>query len=255
MTAPAVTLRGLAKRFGDKVAVDGVALEVPSGCFFGLVGPNGAGKTTTLRMVTGLLRPDAGDILVDGLDVRYEATAVKSRIGVLPEELLLFERLTGAELLTYAGLLRGLAPDLVAHRSAELLGVLGLSDDAGTLVVDYSHGMRKKIALAAALLHGPRVLFLDEPFEAIDPVSSRVIRSVLERAIERGATVVLSSHVMEMVERMCSHVAVMHAGRVVASGPVDGIRRGRSLEDAFVELVGARDLDHGALGWYGPSSG
>ena len=148
-TAPAVTLRGLSKRFGDKVAVDGVALEVPSGCFFGLVGPNGAGKTTTLRMVTGLLRPDAGDILVDGLDVRYEPTAVKSRIGVLPEDLLLFERLTGAELLTYAGLLRGLAPDLVAHRSVELLAVLGLTDDAGTLVVDYSHGMRKKIALAA----------------------------------------------------------------------------------------------------------
>lgn len=255
MVSPAVTLRGLSKRFGDKVAVDGVDLEVPSGCFFGLVGPNGAGKTTTLRMVTGLLRPDAGDILVDGLDVRYEATTVKARIGVLPEDLLLFERLTGAELLTYSGLLRGLAPDVVAHRSVELLSVLGLTDDAGTLVVDYSHGMRKKIALAAALLHGPRVLFLDEPFEAIDPVSSRVIRSVLERAIERGATVVLSSHVMELVERMCSHVAVMHTGRVVASGPIDGIRRGRSLEDAFVELVGARDLDHGALGWFGPSPG
>lgn len=255
MVSPAVTLRGLRKRFGDKVAVDGVDLEVPPGCFFGLVGPNGAGKTTTLRMVTGLLRPDAGDILVDGLDVRYEATAVRARIGVLPEDLLLFERLTGAELLTYTGLLRGLAPDVVAHRSVELLTVLDLTDDAGTLVVDYSHGMRKKIALAAALLHGPRVLFLDEPFEAVDPVSSRVIRSVLERAIEQGATVVLSSHVMELVERMCSHVAVMHAGRVVASGPIDGIRRGRSLEDAFVQLVGARELDQGALKWFRPSSG
>ncbi len=249
----AVILRSLSKRFGDKVAVDGIDLDVPSGCFFGLVGPNGAGKTTTLRMVTGLLRPDAGEIVVDGLDVRHEATAVKARIGVLPEDLLLFERLTGSELLTYAGLLRGLAPDVVDDRATELLEVLGLTDDANTLVVDYSHGMRKKVALAAALLHGPRVLFLDEPFEAIDPVSSRVIRSVLEGAIERGATVVLSSHVMELVERLCSQVAVMHAGRVVASGPIDDIRRGVSLEDAFVDLVGARDLDQGALGWYGSS--
>jgi ABC-2 type transport system ATP-binding protein len=251
----AVVLRGLSKRFGEKVAVDAVDLDVPSQCFFGLVGPNGAGKTTTLRMITGLLRPDAGVMTIDGLDVRFEAMAVKARIGVLPEDLLLFERLTGAELLTYTGLLRGLAPDLVDDRAAELLAVLGLADDAGTLVVDYSHGMRKKVALAAALLHAPRVLFLDEPFEAIDPVSARVIRSVLEGAIERGATVVLSSHVMDLVERLCSQVAVMHAGRVVAAGSIDDVRRDRSLEDAFVELVGARDLDEGALGWYGPSSG
>ncbi|MDQ3305558.1 MAG: ABC transporter ATP-binding protein [Actinomycetota bacterium] len=250
---PAVALRGLTKRFGDKVAVDGLDLDVPSGCFFGLVGPNGAGKTTTLRMVTGLLRPDAGHIIVDGLDVRHEATAVKARIGVLPEDLLLFERLTGAELLTYTGLLRGLAPDLVEARATELLEVLGLAEAAGTLVVDYSHGMRKKVALAAALLHAPRVLFLDEPFEAIDPVSSRVIRAVLEGAIERGATVVLSSHVMDLVERLCDQVAVMHAGRVVAAGRLDDVRDGRSLEDAFVDLVGARDLDKGALGWFGPS--
>ncbi len=249
----AVALRGLTKRFGDKVAVDGIDLDVPPGCFFGLVGPNGAGKTTTLRMVTGLLRPDAGEIVVDGLDVRQEAMAVKARIGVLPEDLLLFERLTGAELLTYAGLLRGLAPDLVDERATELLEVLGLSDDAATLVVDYSHGMHKKIALAAALLHAPRVLFLDEPFEAIDPVSSRVIRSVLEGAVGRGATVVLSSHVMDLVERMCSQVAVMHAGRMMATGPIDDVRRGASLEDAFVELVGAREIDQGALGWYGTS--
>lgn len=252
-TPPAVALRGLTKRFGDKVAVDGLDLDVPSGCFFGLVGPNGAGKTTTLRMVTGLLRPDAGHIIVDGLDVRHEATAVKARIGVLPEDLLLFERLTGAELLTYTGLLRGLAPDLVEARATELLEVLGLAEAAGTLVVDYSHGMRKKVALAAALLHAPRVLFLDEPFEAIDPVSSRIIRAVLEGAIERGATVVLSSHVMDLVERLCDQVAVMHAGRVVAAGRLDDVRDGRSLEDAFVDLVGARDLDKGALGWFGPS--
>ncbi|MDP8953413.1 MAG: ABC transporter ATP-binding protein [Actinomycetota bacterium] len=251
----AVALRGLSKRFGDKVAVDGIDLDVPTGCFFGLVGPNGAGKTTTLRMVTGLLRPDAGEIVVDGLDVRHHASAVKARIGVLPEDLMLFERLTGTELLTYTGLLRGLAPDLVDDRATELLEVLGLADDAATLVVDYSHGMRKKIALAAALLHAPRVLFLDEPFEAIDPVSSRVIRSVLEGAIGRGATVVLSSHVMELVERLCTQVAVMHAGRVVATGPIDDLRGAASLEDAFVELVGARDLDLGVLGWYGPSSG
>lgn len=217
----------------------------------GLVGPNGAGKTTTLRMVTGLLRPDAGDIEVDGLDVRFDAVAVKARIGVLPEDLLLFERLTGTELLTYTGLLRGLAPDLVAERAAELLEVLGLADAAGTLVVDYSHGMRKKVALAAALLHSPRVLFLDEPFEAI----ARVIRSVLEGAIARGATVVLSSHVMDLVERLCDRVAVMHLGRLVADGPLDEVRAGRSLEDTFVALVGAGDVDREALTWLRSSSG
>ncbi|MFL6250837.1 MAG: ATP-binding cassette domain-containing protein, partial [Actinomycetes bacterium] len=177
--------------------------------------------------------------------------AAKRRIGVLPEDLRLFDRLTGAELLTYNGLLRGMAPEVVEARARELLDLLGLADAAGTLVVDYSHGMRKKIALAAALLHAPRVLFLDEPFEAIDPVSARTIRGLLERYTAGGATVVFSSHVMELVERLCDRVGIMHLGRLIAEGPTDQVRAGRSLEDAFVELVGASHAGAEELGWLG----
>jgi ABC-2 type transport system ATP-binding protein len=250
-TSAALSVRGLRKAFGPKVAVAGINLEIPHGCFFGLVGPNGAGKTTTLGMVTGLLRPDAGLVLIDGVEVWRDPVGAKRRIGVLPEDLRLFDRLTGAELLTYNGLLRGMAPAVVEARSRELLEVLGLADAAGTLVVDYSHGMRKKIALAAALLHAPRVLFLDEPFEAIDPVSARTIRGLLERYTAGGATVVFSSHVMELVERLCDRVGIMHLGRLIAEGPTDQVRAGRSLEDAFVELVGAGHAGAEELGWLG----
>jgi ABC-2 type transport system ATP-binding protein len=250
----ALTVRGLRKAFGPKVAVAGIDLDIPHGCFFGLVGPNGAGKTTTLGMVTGLLRPDAGLVVVDGVEVWRDPPAAKRRIGVLPEDLRLFERLTGAELLTYNGLLRGLPAATVEARARELLDVLGLAEAAGTLVVDYSHGMRKKIALAAALLHAPRVLFLDEPFEAIDPVSARTIRGLLERYTEGGATVVFSSHVMELVERLCDRVGIMHLGRLIAEGPTERVRAGRSLEDAFVELVGAERSAPEELGWLGTSS-
>jgi ABC-2 type transport system ATP-binding protein len=252
---PALEVRGLAKTFGTKVAVAGIDLVVPPGCFFGLVGPNGAGKTTSLKMMTGLLRPDAGEVHIGALDVWRSPVEAKSVIGVLPEDLALFERLTGTELLTYTGLLRRMDPDVIASRSAELLEVLGLGDAAGALVVDYSHGMRKKVALAAALLHGPRMLFLDEPFEAIDPVSARTIRSVLERFTDGGRTVVFSSHVMELVERLCDRVAIMHLGRLVADGPIDEIRQGRSLEDVFVDLVGAGETAGEQLGWLGSSSG
>jgi ABC-2 type transport system ATP-binding protein len=252
--APAVAIRELAKRFGTKVAVADVSLDVPRGSFFGLVGPNGAGKTTTLRMATGLLRPDHGRVWIEGIDVWADPNAAKARIGVLPEDLILFERLTGEELLTYHGMLRRLPPALVAERTAELLTVLGLGEAASTLVVDYSHGMRKKIALAAALLHNPRVLFLDEPFEAIDPVSARTIKAVLERYTAGGATVVFSSHVMELVESLCDRLAVVAGGRVVAGGTLDEVRRGRSLEEAFVALVGGSDLAVGGLGWLGSSS-
>ncbi len=247
-------MRGLAKRFGAKVAVDHLSLDVPHGCFFGLVGPNGAGKTTTLRMTTGLLRPDAGQVWVEGVDVWSDPTTAKARMGVLPEDLRLFERLSGVELLTYHGLLRAMAPAQVAARADELLSVLGLADAATTLVVDYSHGMRKKIALAAALLHNPRVLFLDEPFEAIDPVSARTIKAVLERYTAGGATVVFSSHVMELVETLCDRVAVVAGGRVVATGTVNDVRGAGTLEDAFVDLVGAGDVAAGGLGWLGSSS-
>jgi ABC-2 type transport system ATP-binding protein len=248
---PALSIAGLRKAFGPKQAVAGIDLAVPHGCFFGLVGPNGAGKTTTLRMATGLLRPDAGSVWVDGIDVWGDPVVAKAVIGVLPEELRLFERLTGRELLVYTGLLRGLPNDVVDGRAGELLDVLGLTESAGNLVVDYSHGMSKKIALAAALLHAPRLLFLDEPFEAIDPVSARVIRSVLERYTEGGATVVFSSHVMELVERLCDRVAIMHQGRLVAEGSLDDVRSGGTLEDAFVSLVGADDLTAAELNWLG----
>ena len=250
-----MVLRGLVKRFGAKVAVAGLSLDVPRGSFFGLVGPNGAGKTTTLRMATGLLRPDAGQVWIEGIDVWADPVAAKARIGVLPEDLRLFERLTGAELLTYHGLLRRMDPRDIAARGDELIAVLGLSDAAATLVVDYSHGMRKKIALAAALLHNPRLLVLDEPFEAIDPVSARTIKGVLERYTAGGATVVFSSHVMELVESLCDRVAVVAGGQVVAAGTLEEVRRGRSLEDAFVHLVGADDLGRNGLGWLGSSSG
>jgi ABC-2 type transport system ATP-binding protein len=251
--ATALSVRGLRKAFGDKVAVAGLDLDIPRGCFFGLVGPNGAGKTTTLSMVTGLLRPDAGTVAIEGTDVWRSPPGAKRRIGVLPEDLRLFDRLSGPELLTYNGLLRGMPAATVAERSRELLDVLDLNGAGGTLVVDYSHGMRKKIALAAALLHNPRVLFLDEPFEAIDPVSARTIRSLLERYTAGGATVVFSSHVMELVERLCDRVGIMHQGRLIAEGPLDRVRGGRTLEDAFVELVGAGAADTKELGWLGTS--
>jgi ABC-2 type transport system ATP-binding protein len=235
--------------------VAGVDLAVPTGSFFGLVGPNGAGKSTTLKMTTGLLRPDAGTAVVDGIDVWASPIEAKRRIGVLPEDLKLFDRLSGAELLEFNGLLRSMDRAVIAARSADLLDVLGLRDAAGQLVVDYSQGMRKKIALACALLHAPRVLFLDEPFESVDPVSARTIREVLEHYTGSGATVVFSSHVMETVERLCDRVAVMHQGRLVASGPLDEVRGGQSLEDAFIGLVGAAAADPTALPWLDTSSG
>jgi ABC-2 type transport system ATP-binding protein len=257
-SAPALVLRGLSKSFAGRVAVSSIDLVVPRGSFFGMVGPNGAGKTTTLRMATGLLRPDAGTAEVEGIDV-WQAGAEASlqarrRIGVLPEDLALFDRLSGRQLLTYTGLLRGMPADVVGQRTEELLHVLGLGEAAGTLVVDYSHGMRKKVALAAALLHAPSVLFLDEPFEAIDPVSARTLRAVLGHHRAAGGTIIFSSHVMELVERLCDAVAVVHAGRLVAVGPLDEVRQGRSLEDAFVELVGAPVAQEQGLDWLGTSS-
>lgn len=246
----AVQVRGLAKRFGSVVAVGGVDLDVRRGSFFGLVGPNGAGKTTTLAMVTGLLRPDAGGARVDGVDVWADPLTARSRMGVLPEGLRMFERLSGRELLAFTGRLRGMPPAEVDERAAELLAVLGLAD-AGQLVVDYSTGMRKKVAPAAALLHNPPVLFLDEPFEAVDPVSARTIRDVLHAFTGRGGTVVLSSHVMELVERLCDGVAVMARGRVLAAGDTDDLRGDRPLEEVFVELVGGAVGDVALLDWLG----
>ncbi|MCG5463969.1 ABC transporter ATP-binding protein [Micromonospora sp. NPDC053740] len=246
---PALALRGLAKRFDGTIAVAGVDLDVPAGSFYGLLGPNGAGKTTTLSMAVGLLRPDAGSAWVLGHDVWQDPVAAKRLLGVMPDGVRLFDRLTGAELLAYNGLLRGMDPAVVDQRAAELLDVLALGDAGRTLVVDYSAGMKKKIGLACALLHGPRVLVLDEPFEAVDPVSAALIRDILTRYAAGGGTVVFSSHVMEVVERLCSHVAILAGGTIKRVGTIDEVRGGRSLEQVFVEVVGGRTATGEELSW------
>ncbi len=253
-TAPALAIRGLWKTFGQKVAVAGIDLDVPTGSCFGLVGPNGAGKTTTLSMASGLLRPDGGWVRVHGQDLWANPLAVKVQLGVLPDGVRLFDRLTGTQLITYAGLLQGLDRETVAGRTADLLRALDLEADANTLVVDYSAGMTKKIALACAMVHAPRVLLLDEPFESVDPVSAANIRQILASYVSTGGTVVVSSHVMDLVQRMCDHVAIISAGRVMAAGTVDMVRGEASLEDTFVEMVGGRSAGEG-LSWLRTSSG
>ncbi len=246
---PALALRGLVKRFATKVAVAGLDLDVPAGSFFGLLGPNGAGKTTTLSMTVGLLRPDAGAAWVLGHDVWHDPVAAKRLLGVLPDGVRLFDRLTGAELLAYTGLLRGMAPAVIDQRARELLDVLELADAERTLVVDYSAGMRKKIGLACALLHAPKLLVLDEPFEAVDPVSGALIRDILRRYVVGGGTVIFSSHVMEVVERICSHVAILAGGVIKATGTLAEVRGDRPLEEVFVEVVGGRTATGQELSW------
>ncbi|TCB92709.1 ABC transporter ATP-binding protein [Micromonospora zingiberis] len=246
---PALALRGLAKRFDDKIAVAGVDLDVPAGSFYGLLGPNGAGKTTTLSMAVGLLRPNAGSAWVLGHDVWANPVEAKRLFGVMPDGVRLFDRLNGAELLAYHGLLRGMDPAVVDQRAAELLDVLALADAGRTLVVDYSAGMKKKIGLACALLHGPRLLVLDEPFEAVDPVSAALIRDILQRYVAGGGTVVFSSHVMEVVQRLCSHVAILAGGTIKRVGTLEEVRGARSLEEVFVEVVGGRTATGQELSW------
>lgn len=245
----ALRLTRLYKTFGTTIAVDHIDLAVPAGSFFGLVGPNGAGKTTSLSMAVGLLRPDAGTAEIFGVDVWADPLRAKALIGVLPDGMSMPERLTGRELLTYMGLLRGLPAPTVAERADELLAVLELADAQHRLVIDYSAGMRKKIGLAVALLHAPRLLVLDEPFEAVDPVSASTIRTILQRFVASGGAVVLSSHVMALVEQLCSHVAVITRGRVVAAGPVGLVRGATSLEEAFVHIVGGRTGGGEGLSW------
>ncbi|MFI6785996.1 ABC transporter ATP-binding protein [Nonomuraea sp. NPDC050383] len=249
MESPALSLIGLTKTFGRRHVVDHVELQVPSGSFFGLVGPNGAGKTTSLSMAVGLLRPDAGRAEIFGADVWTDAVRAKRLIGVLPDGLAMPERLTGPELLRFTGLLRGMERSEVDRRAEELLDVLGLETAGRTLVMEYSTGMRKKIGLASALLHAPKLLVLDEPLEAVDPVSAATIKVILQRFVRGGGTVVLSSHVMALVEQLCDHVAVIDAGRVAASGPLERVRGGLSLEERFVSLVGGRLPEMEELAW------
>ncbi|MHA6757731.1 ABC transporter ATP-binding protein [Streptacidiphilus sp. PAMC 29251] len=248
---PALQFSGLHKQFGDTVAVDHIDLSVPQGSFFGLVGPNGAGKTTALNMAVGLLRPDGGTARIFGTDVWTDPVAAKALIGVLPDGMALPDRLTGREVLTYIGLLRGIPRETVEQRTQELLEVLELDAPSveNTVVVDYSTGMRKKITLATALLHGPRLLLLDEPFEAVDPVSAATIRIILQRFVASGGSVVFSSHVMALVEQLCDQVAVIAHGRVQAHGTLDEVRGSTSLEEAFVHIVGARTGGTEGLSW------
>jgi ABC-2 type transport system ATP-binding protein len=254
MGEPAIKVQGLRKSFEKKEAVAGVDLEIAAGSLAGLVGPNGAGKTTTLSMMTGLLRPDAGRIVINGLDVWADPVAAKAVIGVVPAEVRLFERLSGEELLEYAGRLRSLPAAEARSRAAQLLDVLGLTDDAKRLVADYSTGMRKKAALGCALIHNPSVLFLDEPLEGVDPVSADVIRRLLTRLVGTGATVLFSSHVMELVEQICDHVSVIDKGRILATGTTDEVRGGKTLQQAFIDLVGSKAKDEEGLTWLGSSS-
>ncbi|WP_442928086.1 ABC transporter ATP-binding protein [Microbacterium sp. CCNWLW41] len=236
----ALELVGLHKRFGQKVAVADLSLRVPTGSFYGLVGPNGAGKTTTLSMATGLLAPDAGRAIVHGMDVWQQPVAAKRMLGNLADGVKLFDRLTGEQLVTYNGLLFGLPHDEIAQRTADLLALMDMTDAAGTMVVDYSAGMTKKIALACALVHAPRLLVLDEPFESVDPVSAANIQDILTGYVAGGGTVIISSHSMDLVQRMCDHVAIVAAGRLLVAGSVEDVRAGQSLQDRFVELVGGR---------------
>jgi ABC-2 type transport system ATP-binding protein len=252
--APAIAAEGLVKRFGDTVAVDGITLSVGEGEFFGFLGPNGAGKSTTIRMLCGLLRPDAGRVQVAGHDLAREPLEVKRRIGVLPEETNLYERLSGEEFLHFSGRMYGLELDEARRRAADLLALMELTEAKDKLIVDYSMGMKKKTALAAALLHRPRVMFLDEPLNGIDPISVRAIRQVLRQVIERGTTIFFSSHVMEVVERLCTRVAIIHHGRLVGEGTLAELRArmeaggDSSLEDIFLKLVEAR-VDEETLSW------
>jgi ABC-2 type transport system ATP-binding protein len=252
----AIVVRGLTKVFRKETAVDDISFRVARGRFFGFLGPNGAGKSTTIKMLTGLLRPTAGSVEIEGRSLAGDLLGIKRLIGVLPEELPLYERLTGEEYLHFAARMYGLPRDVARRRTEELLEFLSLGDERAKLIVDYSLGMKKKTALAAALIHNPSVLFLDEPLNGIDPVSARVVTDLLRRLAQKGVTLFFTSHVLDIVERLCDEVAVIHRGRLIAQGSLDQIRAQRevgsdaSLEDVFLKLVAA-DVTRADLSWIG----
>jgi ABC-2 type transport system ATP-binding protein len=257
----AIVTAGLTRRFGDFTAVDNVNLSVATGQFYGFLGPNGAGKSTSIKMLTGLLAPTAGRIHILGLDLATNLIEVKRQIGVLPEGMALFGRLTGSEYLNFAARMYGLDRDTAAQRTAELLDFMGLADQPKTLITDYSHGMQKKLAMAAAVIHGPRVLFLDEPFEGVDAVASGTLKTMLQRMIARGVTIFLTSHVLEIVERLCTHVGIINEGKLVAQGSLDQLRAGvvagdsaqpgerMTLEDFFLRAIGSSREAAQELSW------
>jgi ABC-2 type transport system ATP-binding protein len=260
----AVETSNLVRRFGDFTAVDHVNLKVKRGSFFGFLGPNGAGKSTTIKMLTGLLAPTSGQIRVLGRDIQIEPLEGRRRIGVVPEDLNLFERLTGAEMLAFTGRMYGLGKAEIAERAPELLSLMDLEEDPKKLIVEYSHGMKKKLSLACALIHRPEILFLDEPFEGVDAIASRTLKDLLSRLTERGLTVFLTSHVLEIVERLCSDIAIIAQGKLLASGPLDELRKGISvdgdgtqhdpvsLEEYFIRIVGGtRSSGDEVLQWLG----
>src|SRR5262249_9277016 len=270
MTEPAIVTENLSRRFGELVAVNGINLTVDRGQFFGFLGPNGAGKSTTIKMLTGLLAPTAGRIRLLGRDLGDEPMELKRQIGMVPEGLALFDRLTGAEYLNFVGRLCGLARSPPAPRPTELLDFMQLSDRPKTLIADYSHGMQKKLALAAAVIHGPKILFLDEPFEGVDAIAAGTLKAMLQRMITRGATIFLTSHVLEIVERLCSHVAIIHRGQLVAQGSLEELRAGvesevasagnssahpfaqkLTLEEIFLHTVGGSRTTEQELSWLG----
>jgi ABC-2 type transport system ATP-binding protein len=242
----AIATEKLTRKFGELLAVDGVDLQVESGQFFGFLGPNGAGKSTTIKMLTGLLVPTVGRVSLLGMDFAQHRVEVKRQIGVVPEGMGLFERLTAPEYLEFVGRMYGLDKPTTRKRSDELLEFMQLADRSKTLIADYSHGMQKKLALAAAVIHGPRILFLDEPFEGVDALAAGALKELLGRMTERGVTIFLTSHVLEIVERLCSHVAIIRRGRLVAQGSIDQLRAGvpgaegrtLTLEDIFLSVVG-----------------
>jgi len=253
MDGPAIEAEGLVRVFKKTRAVDGIDLAVPKGSLYGFLGPNGAGKSTTIKCLTGLLRPSAGMMRILGIDPTADPVAVKRQVGVMPEDLALFDRLTGTETLSFVGQVYGLDKATERARSGELLDLMDLGSAADSLVADYSHGMRKKLALAAALLPAPRLLFLDEPFEGIDAIASRQIKELLLSFVKRGGTIFLTSHILEIVERLSDHIGVIHKGRLVAQGSVAelhaGTGVGKTLEEIFLGLVGAVGARAPALEW------